>query len=331
MEKQEVIRSLLPSKLIEEELKSKARFVKETERGKNHIYIFSGKDCPNAMIQIGILREISFRDAGGGTGLSVDIDLFDEILYPDFPDNPCNHGFKQLIVWNPEQQDIIGGYRYALMKNLFINGTLSSPTEELFDFSQQFISDYLPYTVELGRSFVQPKYQARSEGKSLFALENLFDGLGSLVVEFKEEGMKYFFGKVTMYKSYNKQARNMILYYMKKHFPDPDTLVYPKAELIPSGLEDDIDSLIRIFHGNSEKDDKKILLQSLSELGTFMPPLIKKYTEMSPKMRVGGIAVNKHCGDVEEIALITKFMDIVPEYKRRYIWPFLKRLGLKNW
>ena len=330
MKKQQKILDQIPSTILEKEL-SKARFVKETENGHNQIFTFSGKDCPNLMLQIGILRELSFRNGGGGTRLAVDIDQYDEFVHPDYPGPYATNGFKQLIVWDPEEKEIVGGYRYAKMAD-FIRSNLmiDSPTMELFDCSPAFISLYAPFTLEIGRSFVQPKYQLRAEHtegtlvrKAMYALDNLFDGIGTLVIDYKLDHIQYFFGKVTMYKTYNRQARNMILYYMDKHFPDHYKLIVPKSELVPHGLNDEIHLLNSLFNGLSEKDDKKILIKSLREIKEGMPPLFKKYTEMSPSMNVFGTAINHHCGDVEETAILIKMDDIVEEYKKKYIRQYL--------
>lgn len=347
---QEKIMQLVPSSELEVELMDpkKARFVKDTEHGGNKIYIFSGNDCPKLMIQVGILREMSFRNGGGGTGLAIDIDRWDEFapdgltataLYPYDRYLPylqtlgpfIPQGFKQLIVWDPEEKEILGGYRYCEMEKFISKDrkSIDSPTAELFDCSLEFISAYAPFTIELGRSFVQPKYQLRADyvppKKALYALDNLFDGLGTLVVDHKNDDIEYFFGKVTMYETYNRQARNMILYYMDKHFPDTHHLVTPKPGLIPKGLDEEIAFLESIFAGKSEREDKKILIKSLREIKQGMPPLFKKYTEMSPTMKVFGTAINHHCGDVEETCILTKFSDIVQEYQIKYILNYFKK------
>jgi len=336
---------LLPSEVLEKDLKN-AQFIKDTERGGNHIYIFSGKNCPYLMIQIAILRELSFRNGGGGTGCVLDIDRFDEFSVESLLDDDpyikvpyfrslgpfVEKGFKQLIVWDPESKEIVGGYRYALIDDFIHDDgiTIFSPTTELFDYSSVFARLYAPYAIELGRSFVQPKYQSKENRKSLYALDNLFEGLGSLVVQYSDDDIQYFFGKVTMYKTYNRQARNMILYYMEKHFPDIEGLIFPKSHLIPDGLKDDIEFLQDVlFVGNTEKEDREILLKSLNNIKQGIPPLFKKYTEMSPTMMCFGTATNEHCGDVEETAILVKFDDIVEEYKKRYISSYLKKLGRK--
>ena len=340
--KTEKILNPVPSDILEVEL-TKARFVKDTERGGNKVYVFSGKECPFLMIQIGILREMSFRNGGGGTGLRIDIDRWDEFDPTKIPvDSPyydldyfnalgpfTENGFKQLIVWDPENKEIVGGYRYAKMDDFISKDReyIDSPTTEMFNYSRDFVRLYAPYMCELGRSFIQPKYQLRADymppKKAMYALDNLFDGLGTLVVDHKD--IQYFFGKVTMYKTYNRQARNMILYYLNKHFPDTHHLVTPKVDLIPPGLKDEIDLLETIFIGNTEREDKKILIKSLRTIKETMPPLFNKYPEMSRKMKVFGNAINHHCGEVEETAIMIKIADIVEDYRRTYILNYFKQ------
>ena len=117
-----------------------------TNRSNNEIYIVTHHDAPNVMLEIGRLREEAFRAAGGGTGKSVDIDEFDT----------CENCYKQLIVWNPEEKEIIGGYRYLLGKDwkLREDGQPDLATSHMFHFSDKFLKEYMPYTAELGRSFV---------------------------------------------------------------------------------------------------------------------------------------------------------------------------------
>jgi len=202
---QPVDRELIKSELTPE------KQLRLTNKSNNEIYIVTAHNSPNVMREIGRLREIAFREAGGGTGKALDIDEFDT----------CDNCYKQLIVWNPEAEDILGGYRYQFGTEWEImpNGQPHLATSHMFHFSEKFMKEYVPYTVELGRSFVSLPYQSSRMGaKSLFALDNLWDGLGALVVLNPE--IKYFFGKMTMYPSYIRRGRDMILYFLKKHFDD---------------------------------------------------------------------------------------------------------------
>ena len=276
----------IDKKLLKAELTEDKR-LRMTNRSNNQIYIVTAQDSPNTMKEIGRLREIAFRAAGGGTGLSMDIDEYDVM------DNP----YKQLIVWNPEAEEILGGYRYLLGTDVRFDkkGAPILATAHMFHFSEKFLKDYLPTTIELGRSFVTLEYQStRIDSKGLFALDNLWDGLGALTVIMPN--VKYFFGKVTMYPSYNRLGRDMILYFLHKHFADKDGLVIPME---PLHLEADEAELKALFCKDSFKEDYKILNTEIRKLGNNIPPLVNAYMSLSPTMRVFGTAINYEFGDVE--------------------------------
>ena len=267
--------SKIPTHLIEEEL-TEDKFLRGTNKGDNKIYIINGPESPNIMAEIGRLREITFRQAGGGTGKETDIDSYDTSEVP----------YKQLIVWDPDAKEILGGYRYILCNKLGYdkNGEPNLATARMFHFTDEFKKTYLPSTIELGRSFVQPDYQSSKAGaKALFALDNLWDGLGALTVEHPE--MKYFFGKVTMYTHFNIQARNHILYFLRKHFYDEEKLVFPKPEF---KLNIDFSAIKEIYTGEDFKEDYKILSKNVRELGENIHPLVNAYMSLSPTMKMNG-------------------------------------------
>ena len=288
------------------------KLLRKTNKGGNEIYVVTYHDSPNILHEIGRLREITFRDAGGGTGKDLDIDQYDT----------CENPYKQLIVWDPDAQEILGGYRYILCEGLAIdeNGEVESATSRLFHFSKEFIEEYMPYTLELGRSFVQPVYQSSKAGaKALFALDNLWDGLGALIVDHPE--MKYFFGKVTMYTHFNTEARNLIQYFFLKYFRDHDNLVYPKK---PMDMQMDMAALEKIFNGGSYKEDYKILSQQVREFGENIPPLINAYMNLSPSMKTFGTVLNDRFGDVEETGIIVTIKDIYEAKKDRHIETYIR-------
>lgn len=294
------------------------RFLRSTRKGNNEIYIFRAQDCPNLMLEIGRLREIAFRHAGGGTGKSVDIDEFDTMDEP----------YWQLIVWNPEDHEILGGYRYILGRNVKIDshGHPVLATGHMFGFSQQFLEEYLPHTIELGRSFVTLEYQSsRAGSRGLFALDNLWDGLGALTVDNRE--IKYFYGKFTMYPTYSIEGRNMILYFLQKHFPDNEGLVYPFS---PLKTNIDNDQMKALFPNTSFKDDYKVLNQEVRKLGYNIPPLVNAYMSLSPTMRMFGTAINDEFGDVEESGILIKVDEIDSEKRARYIETYERYLEERN-
>ena len=288
------------------------RQLRMTNKSHNEIYIITAHNAPNVMKEIGRLREIAFREAGGGTGKSMDIDEFDT----------CDNCYKQLIVWNPEAEEIIGGYRYLLGTDWEYDekGQPILATSHMFHFSDRFIKDYAPWTIELGRSFVSLPYQSSRMGaKSLFALDNLWDGLGALTVI--KPNVKYFFGKMTMYPSYIRKGRDMILYLLKKHFDDKDKLIIPMK---PLELETDPKELESLFGGTSFKDDYRVLNGEIRKLGYNIPPLVNAYMSLSPTMKLFGTAINYGFGDVEETGILIAVDEILEEKRVRHIDSFIK-------
>ena len=283
-----------------------------TNKSNNEIYVITAHNAPNVMQEIGRLREIAFREAGGGTGKEVDIDEFDT----------CERCYKQLIVWNPEAEEIIGGYRYLLGTDWEYDdkGQPILATSHMFHFSEKFIKDYAPQTVELGRSFVSLPYQSSRMGaKSLFALDNLWDGLGALTVI--RPNIRYYFGKMTMYPSYIRKGRDMILYFLKKHFEDKDNLIIP---MNPLKIETDPEELKVLFSEESFKEDYKILNREIRNLGYNIPPLVNAYMGLSPTMKLFGTAINDGFGDVEETGILIAVDEILEEKRMRHIDTFIK-------
>jgi len=296
----------IPREKLEAEL-TKEMFVRNTNKGHNKIYDFSANESPYLMLEVGRLRELTFRAAGGGTGKEIDIDEFDVSKIP----------YRQLIVWDPNAKEILGGYRYIMGNKLKpVKEDISLlATAELFHFSKKFIEEYLPYTIELGRSFVQPNYQSSKVGsKSLFALDNLWDGLGSLIVNNPE--MKYFFGKVTMYADYNQEARDLIQIFMDIYFRDTQKLVYP-IDAVKTQVEEKI--VRKMFRCNNFSDDYKLLSKKVRELGENIPPLFNAYMSLSPTMKTFGAAVNENFGGVEETGIILTIKELYEAKVDRHI------------
>ena len=299
----------VPVDAIMEEL-TQEKFFRKTNNGGNEIYVLTAHESPNIMREIGRLREISFRDSGGGTGLDCDIDVFD---------TRDENFFYQLIVWNPIDRAIVGGYRFLLCDHLPVDaeGQVDTPTSELFLYSKKFVEEYLPYTIELGRSFVQPNYQpSKSLSKGLYSLDNLWDGLGSLVDIYPEA--KYYFGKVTMYPSLERTSRDMILYFIQKHFPDTENLVTVRPELnLP--ILSDTEWLESIFNADNYRDNYKILVKQVRERGAAVPPLVNAYMNLSPTLRSFGTALNPGFGKVEETGILMTISDMFEEKVKRHL------------
>lgn len=289
-----VERELLRAELTPE------RKMRNTNKAGNEIYIFSASECPALMREIGRLREEAFRGAGGGTGRELDID----------EEDIAHDGYYQLIVWDPEAEQMVGGYRFIIC-------TTENPrhlsTEHYFRFSDKFRRDFLPHTIELGRSFVQPSYQARGNAKSIYALDNLWDGIGALIV--LNPHAKYLFGKVTMYTSYKAVARNALIWFLRRYFPDPDSLV---TGIHPISLDLDDPYYEELFTGEDYAENYRILIQKIREFNENIPPLINAYMNLSPTMRVFDTVSNPDFGGVEETGILVTIPDIYPEKRERY-------------
>lgn len=299
----------VPRELIKAEL-TPERKLRRTNKSGNDIYVVTWQDSPNTVREIGRLREIAFRAAGGGCGKSLDLDEFDT----------CDNPYKQLIVWDSEEEEILGGYRYILGSDWKIkeDGQPLLATSHMFHFSDTFMRDYAPYTMELGRSFVTLEYQSSRMGtKGLFALDNLWDGLGAVTVI--EPSVRYLFGKFTMYPSYDRLSRDMILYFLHKHFPDPDRLITP---IIPLEYEHDTKPFEQLFVEDDFKKDYRILNKAVRERGLNIPPLVNAYMGLSPTMKLFGTAINDGFGNVEETGILIAVDEILQEKRMRHIDTF---------
>ena len=294
--------------LIKRELKQK-HFLRKSNFGNKEIYVTTAHLSPNIMREIGRLRELSFAVDGGGTGKEVDIDQYDTM------DDP--YCCKQLFVWSPEDEEIVGAYRFIHGTNMLRreDGSIVTPTADQYQFSETFINDYLPYTVELGRAFVQPAYQPSNNlRKGLYSLDNLWDGLGCLILEIPET--RYFFGKITMYGDLDKKARDLILFFYQKHFPDRDGLVWPYEKI---SIESDYNELVQLFNGRNYKEDYQILLHAVRDRGCTVPPLINAYMNLTPSMRSFGTCPNHHLTGTTDTGILITLSDLYPDKHKRYI------------
>lgn len=287
------------------------RYVRKANNGNNEIYIITHHNAPNVMREIGRLREVTFRHAGGGTGKDIDIDEFDT----------SSHPYQQLLVWDPIDKEIVGAYRFILCRDAeFINGKVQLATTELFEFSDKFYKEYLNQTIELGRSFIQPAYQpGEDRRKGLFSLDNLWDGLGALVID--NPSQKHFYGKVTMYTDFNVTARDYILAFMNFYFPDKDKLVYPIHAV---QTKTDVSDFLKQLAGRDYKEGHAILHKHVKALGENIPPLMNAYMNLSPTMKSFGTAINPTFGGVEETGILVTIADVYDSKKERHFTSYLR-------
>ncbi len=304
-------RDLIKAELTDDKL------LRTTNKAGNLIYLTTASESPNVMKEIARIRELAFRLCGAGSGKMFDMDAFDWAERP----------YKQLFVWDPQNEEIIGGYRLIFGNEVTINenGQPDLVTAGMYKFSQKFVDEYLPYTIELGRSFVHPDYQASKMGsKSLYSLDNLWDGLGAITV--LRPDMKYFFGKVTVYPSYDEVARELIFTFLHKYFADEECLVEP---IEPFARPDFAAEYTDLFAGGSFKDEYKILNGKVRERGVNIPPLVNTYMALSDKMKSFGYAVCEELGGLIEFAIMVPIYEMYEEKKARHIETFVNENNFK--
>jgi len=286
--------------------------LRPTNKADNLIYDITAHECPNVMREIARLREISYRAGGGATGNEMDMDDMDTMAHP----------YHQLIVWDPVRQQIIGGYRYLFGSEAELHdGQPYITSAHLFRYSERFIRDYLPYTIEFGRAFVQPEYQTREAGvKALFALDNIWDGIGALV--YNNPQLKYMFGKVTIYPDYNPTARELIYAYLERYHRGEEGLFEPYKAV--SNQFTDFSQLP--FKGDGKQENYHILQHAIREQGSVIPPMFSAYLNLTNELQFFGNAINDELSDVYESGIMVDISTIWPEKKERYIKPYVEWL-----
>ena len=299
-----VDRELIKAELTEDKL------LRTTNKAGNLIYITTASESPNIMKEIGRIRELAFSLCGAGTGKELDIDEYD-----------TNDGsYKQLFVWDPQNEEIIAGYRVIFGNEVSFqeNGQPDLVTSRMYHFSDKFIKEYLPKTIELGRSFVHPDYQSSKMGsKSIFSLDNLWDGLGAITV--LRPDMKYFFGKVTVYPNYDELSRELIFDFIDTYFTDKEALVYPHQAYERPALPEECQNL---FTGENFKEEYRVLNGKVRERGVNIPPLVNTYMGLSEKMKLFGYIEDQEEGGRIEFAIMVPIDEMHEEKKARHIETF---------
>ena len=295
--------------LLENELKG--HLLRPSNKADNLIYDITAHECPNVMREIARLREISYRDGGGATGMEMDMDDMDTMAKP----------YHQLIVWDPANRQIIGGYRYLMGRNAEIrNGQPYITSAHLFRYSERFIQEYLPRTIEFGRAFVQPMYQKREMGvKALFALDNIWDGIGAVM--YNNPDLRWMIGKVTIYPDYNENARELIYNYLLRFHKGEEGLIAPYKPVAILPLEADP------FSGMDKQENYHLLQHAVREQGTVIPPMFSAYLNLTNDLRFFGNAINDELANVYETGIMVDLNTVYEEKKERYITPYVNWLN----
>ena len=290
--------------------------LRPSNKAGNLIYDITAHECPNVMREIGRLREISYRAGGGGTGKELDIDELDTMPHP----------YHQLLVWDPDNQQIIGGYRYLLGPEIESNadGQPRIASAHIFRFSERFMTEYLPNTIEFGRAFVQPMYQKREMGvKALFALDNIWDGIGAIL--HNNPHIRWMIGKVTLYPDFNPLVRDLLYIFLQRYHADSDGLVEPYHPLTVS--EEAMQWANNVFEVDDPTQNLHALQLAVREQGYVVPAMFAAYLNLTKQMRTFGTSVNDEFGDVLETGIMVDLETVYPEKKERYINSYIKWLN----
>lgn len=289
--------------------------LRPSNKAGNLIYDITAHQCPNVMREIGRLREISYRAGGGGTGKELDIDDLDLMAKP----------YHQLIVWDPDHQQIIGGYRYLLGPDITRTeaGQPRIASAHIFRFSEQFMTEYMPDTIEFGRAFVQPMYQQREMGvKALFALDNIWDGIGAVM--HNHPHIRWMIGKVTLYPDFDPLVRDLLYCYLQRYHADTEGLITPFHPLpISNEAQQWAD---QVFEGEDPTTNLHALQLAVREHGLVVPAMFAAYLNLTKHMRTFGTSVNDEFGDVLETGIMVDLRTIYPEKLERYINPYVEWL-----
>lgn len=278
--------------------------LRRTNHGDNEVYLIRAKECPCVMREIGRVREEAFRRGGTGTGLAMDVTFVDE---------DC----LQMLVWNPEGEEIAGGYRMieGTRWPMKADGQPNLATSHLFRFSEEFLRDYKDSTLEVARSYVTTGYQRNApRNKSIYIMDNLWDGLGAFLVSHPE--IKYLFGKVTISAGLNHRAMEMILFFLKRYFPAKKALVTPHVAIKKSIPEEEFEAL---FEGLGFDEGYRVLKREVNALGEKIPPMINSYMMLAPTMQYFGSAVDESFAGAIESAILIAVDEMSEEKKARHM------------
>ena len=284
-------------KSIRDELKQ-SEFIGATQDGMQ-IYLFDYHSNSSVIREIGRLRELSFRQVHEGTGKAIDIDQFDRY-------------YRHLVLWDDQQLEIVGTYRIGEgMRILGQHGIEGFYTNTLFELQGSMIG-YLEKSIELGRSFIQPRYWGKR------SLDYLWYGIGAYLHKHPE--IEYMVGPVTLSASYPETARNEIINFYQQLFGQSNELVKPRLPYhCPASTEYQDYPMVR-----EEGEYKKAyaqLKQKLDEIGVRVPTLFKQYVELCKPggCEFLGFNIDPDFSNCIDAMILVHIDEIYPKKRDRYI------------
>jgi hypothetical protein len=286
------------------------KFIKHTFRRGNEIYSFVSTDAPLLMVEVGRLREEAFRSINCGTGNTVDLDDCDVGI----------EAYRQLIVWNPRDREIVGGYRYAVGA-MYLHQSECLSMSHYFRYSQKFKTNYLPHSIELGRAWVNSAYRSTtSDSNSIFALDNLWEGIGAVIAE--NRNVRYLYGKITIPEDYNSTARILLTWFMDHYFKGKINLMSPRKPILSPRVLAIAGNKVT---GTNQDADYKIITHYIKSLDVVVPPLVSAYLRLAKRITTFGTTANPELGNAFETGILIDIKDIYPEKHAWYINPIQKK------
>ena len=274
----------------------KSKLIGQTNDGKK-IYLYDYTEDSIVLKELGRLREISFRKVGEGVNKKRDTDKYD--IY-----------YQHIILWDENELEIVGSYRIGnsnfIFKEIGVKGFYSNT---LFKYEEEF-SPYLRNSIELGRSFVQPKYWGTR------ALDYLWFGIGAYLKN--NPNIEYMFGPVSLSASFPTIAKDMIIFYYSHYYGNKEILIEAKT---PYQYSNNINDIKELFDLNDKKKDFKFLKSTLANIGISIPTLYKQYSEIAED---GGVKfldfnVDHSFGDCIDGFILVEVEKIKESARQRYI------------
>lgn len=287
---------LIKNMALADELQ-RAEYLGRATRWDADIYSVDGGSSPNLMMEICRVRQLSY----GAVGVALDDGHGDA--------GDLDGTYRQLIVWDRERGEIVGGYRYAVGREVVAERLSMS---HYYHLSERFKNDYLPHAIELGRSFVSPAYQCGANRLTMYALDALWEGIARVVNSTRAE---YLCGRVTLYDELGVRARNLLVGYMQHSSMQTEVLMVAKQPF-KAGISRRRYS--EIFVGETAEENYKILLLRMRAMRRRIPPIISSYLRLSPSLRLFDSYQNEDLGGVVESAIMLTIADFYEDVKRRY-------------
>ena len=274
----------------------KSKLIGQTTDGKK-IYLYDYTEDSIVLKELGRLRELSFRKVGEGVNKKRDTDKYD--IY-----------YQHIILWDENDLEIVGSYRIGnsdfIFKNIGVKGFYSNT---LFKYNEEF-TPYLKDSIELGRSFVQPKYWGTR------ALDYLWFGIGAYLRT--NPNIKYMFGPVSMSATFPTVAKDMMIFYYSHYYGDQQNLVEAK---VPYSYSNNLSEIKETFDLNDKKKDFKFLKSTLANIGVSIPTLYKQYSDIAEDKGVKflGFNVDNSFGDCIDGFILVEVAKIKDSARQRYM------------